>query len=283
MAHRFLPYMLYSLAGLLYACTAGKDSPDDYLTRAREMVRAEQYQMAKMYLDSIRILFPDDLTKIKEGMKVMREVDFAEQQRTLAFCDSVLKQRQTELPMVSKNFVFEKNAEYERLGHYFYKTQKYEDNFGRTFLQSKVDEKGRLVITSYYSGSTPIHHTRFTAYNPQRLFAQTQPVAKDGAMNYSFEDDGTTYEIVRYNYRTENGVVNFMLEHLNEPISIELNGIRNHQYSLAQRDKEALKAAVDLSVVLSDINRLLDEMRLAQAKMEYILSRKDHPVEEPNN
>jgi len=248
-------------------------SPDDYLNEARELIQSEQYQLAKMYIDSVKILFPKEYSKIRESMSVMREVSFAEQQRTLAFCDSMLKVRQNELPAASANFVFQKDAEYETIGHYIYKTQLNEKNYGRTYLQTKVDEKGRLVLTSYYCGSRMLNHTRVKVLSNDRVYAETFEVPRDGALNYSFRDGHLNYEIVRFNSKSENGVANFILMHLNEPVSVILEGKISISYKMNIQDKQALKSAMELSVTLSDITRLLSEIHLAQAKIEYLIQK----------
>jgi hypothetical protein len=271
---RLSKYIYLGLTVSLLSCAAIKDpSPDDYLNHARDLIQSQQYQLAKMYIDSIQILFPKEFSKIREGMTIMRQVSFAEQKRTLAFCDSMLKVRQNQLPEVTRNFIFEKDAEFETVGHYVYKTQLSEKNYGRTYLQTKVDEKGRLVLTSYYCGSRPLNHTRIRVTSRGDMFAETYDVPNDGALNYSYRDGGLNYEIVRFTQKTENGVVNFILSNQNNPINVNLNGERSINYRLSAQDKQALKEASDLSVVLSDITRLLSEIRLAQAKLEYLNTR----------
>ena len=92
---RLSKYIYLGLTVSLLSCAAIKDpSPDDYLNHARDLIQSQQYQLAKMYIDSIQILFPKEFSKIREGMTIMRQVSFAEQKRTLAFCDSMLKVRQ---------------------------------------------------------------------------------------------------------------------------------------------------------------------------------------------
>lgn len=269
-----LPFTIVGVTGFLTACTAMKDvGPDDYLDKAKELVKAEQYQSAKLYIDSVKILFPKEFSKIKEGLSIMREVNVEEQKRTLAFCDSMLKVRQNELPAATKNFSFQKDVEYESVGHYVPKSQVSENNFGRTYLQSKVDEKGRLIITSYYNGSKALNHTRIKASAGNGLFAESLPVPQDGALNYAFKDGGRQYEIVRLTNKTENGLVDFILLHKDMRLNIELFGDRNYSYVLNQQDKTALKASTDLSAILTDINRLLNEVRLAQAKLDYLYSK----------
>lgn len=260
--------------GLFGACSAMKDTgPDDYLNKARELMQAEEYQSAKLYIDSVRILFPKEFDKIREGMAIMRDVNLYEQQRTLAYCDSLLKVRQNELPEASKAFVFQKDPQFESIGHYIPKTQLTEENFGRTYLQTKVDERGRLVVTSYYAGAKPINHARIKASTQDGLFAESMTIPQDGALNYSFQDGGRQYEIVRLTDKTENGLVNFILMHLDAPVTIELSGDQTHTYTLTNQGKQALKATTNLSAILTDINRLLNEIRLAQAKLEYLYSK----------
>jgi hypothetical protein len=265
------PSLYLSITGLLISCsTMSEVQPDDYLNRAKELIQSQQYQLAKQYVDSVKIRFPKEFSKIREGLSIMRDINFAEQKRTLAFCDSMLKVRQTQLPEAQKPFAFEKNEEYESIGHYVYKSQVQDDNLGRTFLQTKVDEKGHLVLTSYYSGSRTLHHTGLRVSAPDGSFVESLVVPQDGALNYSFNDDGVRYEIVRFNEKAENGIIDFVLLHEKEPINISLTGGAAKAYHLSANDKKAMQASSELSVILSDITRLLDEIRLAQAKMEYI-------------
>ncbi|MDP4277019.1 MAG: hypothetical protein Q8914_05220 [Bacteroidota bacterium] len=268
------PTFILGVSGFLMSCSSMKDlGPDDYLNRARELLKEEQYQSAKLYIDSVRILFPKEFSKIKEGISVMREVNFSEQKRTLAYCDSMLKIRQNELPGATQNFIFQKDAEYETIGHYVPKSLLAENNYGRTFLQSKVDEKGRLILTSYYCGAKKLNHTKIRVSSRDGIYAESSDVPRDGAMNYSFSDGGLQYEIVCFNSKTENGIVDFILAHMDNPVTIELNGNKSRTYVLTSQEKQALKASDNLSCILTDINRLLDEIRLSQAKMEYILRR----------
>jgi len=267
-----------SIAALLYSCSSVSEvRPDDYLTRARELIHKQQYQLAKIYVDSVKICFPKEYAKIREGLSVMREINFAEQNRTLAFCDSMLEVRQNELPAAKSNFTFEKNMEYETMGHYVYKAQIQDQNLARTFLQTKVDEKGNLVLTSYYCGTRTLNHDRVHVSAPDDTYAETLVVPYDGALNYRYSDGATRYEYVCFNRRKENGVINFIILHEKQPISVTLYGGTPKTYTLNRDDKKAMLAASNLSAILSDITRLLDEMRLAQAKLDYIY-KKQHSI-----
>ena len=270
------PYLYFSISGLLFSCASKNDvQPDEYLNKARELIQTQQFQAAKIFVDSIRIRFPKNFEKIREGLSVMREINFAEQKRTLAFCDSMLKVRQNELPAAQKSFVFEKDAEYESIGHYVYKTQIQDKSLGRTFLQTKVDENGNIVLTSYYCGNRALNHTSIRVTSNDGMYAESLVVPKDGALNYDFNDNGTHYEIVRFNKKAENGIVNFVLSNENKPITISLLGGRQKTYRVTADEKTAMKQASELSVILTDITRLLNEIRLSQAKMDYIYKKQE--------
>jgi len=269
-----------SITAILFSCSSVSEvRPDDYLLRAKELIQKQQYQLAKLYVDSVRIRFPKEYAKIREGLSVLREINFAEQNRTLAFCDSMLEIRQNELPAAKSNFTFEKNLEYETIGHYVYRSQVQDQNLGRTFLQTKVDEKGNLVLTSYYCGCRAVNHNRVHVSAPDGTYAETVTIPKDGALNYSFNDGNIRYEIVRFNRKAENGVINFVLLHQKQPVTVTLYGGTPKGYNLSRTDKQAMQAASNLSAILSDINKLLDEMHLAQAKLDYIYRKQNHVSE----
>ena len=264
-------FVQLSIAALLFSCSSVSEvRPDDYLMRAKELIQKQQFQLAKIYVDSVRIRFPKEYAKIREGLSVMREINYAEQNRTLAFCDSMLGIRQNELPAAKSGFTFEKNMEYETIGYYVYKAQVVENNLGRTFLQTKVDEKGNLVLTSYYCGSRKLNHDRVHVTAPDDTYAETLSVPYDGALNYRYTDGDIRYENVCFNRKKENGVINFVLLHQKQSVTVTLYGGSLMAYRLSNGDKQAMQAASNLSAILSDITKLLDEMRLAQAKLDYI-------------
>jgi len=272
MVSRFFSFYLFlSITGLLVSCSLEKGAqPDEYINKAKELLKVEQFQKAKTYLDSIQLKFPKNFAKIREGISVMREVNFAEQKRTLSFCDSMLKVRQDELPEAQKSFSFIKDTEYETVGNYVHKSQIHENNYSRTYLQTKVDEKGNLILTSFYSGNRAINHDCVRATSKDGSYVESLKVPRDGALNYAFQDNGTHYESVHFNRKAENGIINFILMHANDPVTISLMGGTQKAYRLTPNEKAVMKSASELSVILSDITQLLNEIHLAQAKLDYI-------------
>lgn len=262
------------------ACAPKKDEADIYIEKARQSMETGQYQHAKKYIDSIRIVFPKNYTKIKEGIVVLREVEYAEQKRTKEYCDSLLRIRQAEFPDKQKCFVFQQNKAYESIGYYVHVKQLQKNNHDQTYIQAKVDERGKMVLISYYAGERNLGHNKIRVYAPNDSYAETEIVPRDGALNYAFQDSGLYYEIVRFNERKINNILDFMSMHEGEKLRVVLMGDKNKkQYTMQENDKKAIISAAELSLVLSDITILLDEIRLSQAKMNYILSKRDDSVE----
>jgi hypothetical protein len=275
MVSRFFSFYLFlSITGLFVSCSSEKGAqPDEYINKAKELLKVEQFQKAKIYLDSIQLKFPKNFAKIREGISVMREINFAEQKRTLSFCDSMLKIRQDELPEAQKSFSFIKDTEYETVGNYVHKSQIHENNYSRTYLQTKVDEKGNLILTSFYCGSRAINHDGIRVTTKDGSYVESLKVHRDGALNYAFQDNGTHYESVHFNRKAENGIINFILMHANDPVTVALQGGALKSYRLTQNEKAVMKSASELSVILSDITQLLNEIHLAQAKLDYLYSK----------
>lgn len=262
--------VIISIFSIFLSCSDNKKDPDYYLNEAKTLMNSHKYQLAKKSIDSIQILFPEKYSKIREGIRVMHEINYQEQKRTYLFCDSLLRIKQTEFKDLSKNFAYEKNAKYESMGHYIYKTQLLKNNYHRSFLQTKVNENGRLILTSYYCGRKKINHNYIKVMNKHALFAETKRIDSKNSSSYSFFDGEYHFEMVQFRRRSENGIINFILSNINGILMVMPNGNRKYMYYLTKGDKTAIKETKELSTVLSDINKLNDEIKLAKAKIKYL-------------
>ena len=80
------------------------------LNAAREAFEQGDYQSAKNSLDSLKILYPKAFDARREALKLMREVELAEQKRNIAAFDSLIQAKQAELEtMLKSGFTFEKD------------------------------------------------------------------------------------------------------------------------------------------------------------------------------
>ena len=88
----------------------------------------------------------------------MQQVELKEQEKTLAYLDSMLQEKQEAVDAIKGNYAFEKDAEYQRIGNYLHPSQVIEKNLHRSYLRFQVDENGVMSMTSIYCGPHNIHH-----------------------------------------------------------------------------------------------------------------------------
>ena len=65
----------------------------------------------------------------------MQQVELKEQEKTLVYLDSMLQEEQKEVDAIKKNYTFEKDAEYQKIGNYLHPSQVIEKNLHRSYLR----------------------------------------------------------------------------------------------------------------------------------------------------
>ena len=147
------------------------------LQTARAAFERGDYSEAKMQIDSIKILYPKAFETRREGIGLMQQVELKEQEKTLAYLDSMLQEKQEAVDAIKGNYAFEKDAEYQRIGNYLHPSQVIEKNLHRSYLRFQVDENGVMSMTSIYCGPHNIHHLAVKVTAPDGSFAET-PASK---------------------------------------------------------------------------------------------------------
>ena len=96
---------------LLAGCDdGGEKKAQENLRKAEAALEKENFNEAKLQIDSIRILYPKAFEARKQGVKLMQQVDLKEQQKSLIYLDSMMVVRQAQLDSVKGNFVLEKDT-----------------------------------------------------------------------------------------------------------------------------------------------------------------------------
>ena len=114
---------------LLAGCDdGGEKKAQENLRKAEAALEKENFNEAKLQIDSIRILYPKAFEARKQGVKLMQQVDLKEQRKSLIYLDSMMVVKQAQLDSVKGNFVLEKDTAYQEVGNYFYPTQTVEKN-----------------------------------------------------------------------------------------------------------------------------------------------------------
>ena len=161
--------LIAGLCCLLAACEDVEQKASERLLLARQALEAGQYDEAKTQIDSIKILYPKAFEARRAGIYLMQDVELAEQQKTLAWLDSLLQVRQQELDGFKDRFVLEKDTAYQQIGHYLAPSQVIEKNLHRSYLRFQADERGVMSLTSIYCGARNIHHTAVKVTAPVEM------------------------------------------------------------------------------------------------------------------
>lgn len=258
---------------LLFTFSCGPDIErlaGQRLGLAEEAFRAERFSEAKQLIDSIKILYPKAFEARRAGVGLLRDVEVAEQRRSIAYLDSVLNIQISEFGKIKGNFIFEKDERYQDIGLYFAPSQTMDKNLGRTFLRSQVDEKGGLTLVSVFSGSSFIHHHSVIVKVGDN-FART-PVSDDC---YEYTDLGTYYEKCNFIAGSDGGVSAFIALNRNNNIQVTLQGEKTVNYTMTSSDRESVALLFSFSQLLSSIESNKELKSEAERKLGFLLRERE--------
>jgi len=254
-------------ATLLAACgNNAEKKAGEKLQAAREALQRGDYSEAKIQVDSIKILYPKAFEARREGLKIIQQAELKEQEHSLVYLDSMLQVKQKEFEALKGKFVFEKNAEYQDIGNYFWPTQVVEKNLHRSYLRFQVNERGAMVMTSIYCGGSNIHHSAVKVTAPDGSFAET-PASKD---SYETTDLGEKIEKADYKLGQDGHVMGFIYMNKDKNIRVEYIGERKYAIIMSATDRQALVGVYELSQLLSSIEQVKKDIKEANLKIEFI-------------
>lgn len=259
------------------ACTDVEKQAVERLNMAQQAFAAGDYNEAKLQIDSIKILYPKAYNARKAGIGLMQEVELKEQQRSLAYLDSLLSTKQAEFNAMKGKFVLEKDQEYEAIGRYLHPSQVIEKNLNRSFLRFQVDERGAMSMTSIYCGSRNIHHTAVKV-STNDSFAQTPPSTD----SYETSNLGVQIEKADYKLGQDGNVIGFICLNKEKSIKVEFVGERSYSTQMTQADRQAADLVYRLSQTLSAITQLNKEIDEAKQKIAFIEKRMEERAHHTN-
>ncbi len=264
--------IIYILPALLMlaGCNGDTKEAQAQLDKATALYEQNELAGAKNEIDSLKAHFPKELKVLKEGLTLMRQIEWKEAERNIAFIDSLLPIRQQEAEELVKGFVFEKDTAYDEIGHYIWKPQTIERNIERSYIRCGVNEEGEMYLASVYFGASPLKHTGIKLSTGNDVFTETASIPYDGGLNYRFENLGMTTEVVTYKGANGNDAIKFIYDNAKERIKIVYTGGKAYTLYMADADKKALVATYHLATVLSDVHQMSLAKNKALGRMDYL-------------
>ncbi|MDD2513103.1 MAG: hypothetical protein PHS71_07625 [Proteiniphilum sp.] len=267
------PIFLLLILQLCFSCTGKGNGAKEYLSDADRAYKSGNYPLAKLKIDSIKILYPESFDEIKAGFELMQEVRMAENRRNIVFCDSMLHVNYALLNEMLTKFDFVRDSRYQEFGEYYPKVYPHHSSLQRNGLRSGVREKGVLFIESILSDSS-IKHNHIRVTSRDGSFAETLPVTSDG-LNYRFNTLDRGYEIVRYSGKDENGVAQFIYTFQDDPVTVQFIGKRTITVPLSEVSRKGIAQSFELSSLLLNIEQLKMEKEKSEVLIRYLESRSD--------
>ena len=258
---------LLFLSLIIISCSGKKRDAKTYLHEAGNAFAESNYTLAKLKIDSIKILYPKSFDEIKAGFALMQQVRMSENKRNIVYCDSMLHEQYNQLNEMLTKFDFVRDDRYQEFGEYYPKIYPHKSSLNQNGLRSGVGEKGDLFIESVLSGSAVRHHKiKVTAGDGS--FAESLAVTSDG-LNYRFQTLDQSYEIVR----NENGVARFIYTFQHDPIRVEFIGKRTVSVNLSKAAKQGIAHSLELSTLLLNIEQLKFEKEKSEILIRYLESK----------
>jgi len=255
-----------------------------HLDNAKEAFSIGNYNVAKQEIDSIKILYPKAFEARRQGIKLMQQIEEAEQMRAIEYEDSVIAVATAAFEKIKGNYTFEKDERYQDLGLYTIKSQAPQRNTDRTYIRAQVDELGRMTLISSYRGSSYIHHD-WLKLSVGEVYVDT-PESSD---RHEFEDLGVYYEWLSFINGNDGGAAAFINANKDANITYTLYRKTGPDSSrpvyrnlkLNKDDRYAIASLYDLSQVLLTLNEHKNLREEADRHLKFIRSKmKDESAEE---
>lgn len=258
--------LMMCLCCTLFSCNDTEKKAEEKLQAARNAFEQGNYNEAKILIDSIKTLYPKAFDVRRAGIGLMQEIELKEQERSLLYLDSMLQAKQQVFDAIKSKYIFEKEAEYQNIGHYLHPSQVIEKNLHRSFLRFQVDENGIMSMTSIYCGFRNIHHIAVKVIAPDGSFAET-PASKD---SYETTDLGEKIEKADYKMGEDGNVMGFLYLNKDKNIKIQYQGECPYSTAMSPTDRQALADVHELAQLLSSISEIKKNMEEANLKIGFV-------------
>ena len=273
---RNIKLILAGLALILASCSQDEQKASNLLQRAEVSFQQGNYNEAKLQIDSVKVLYPKAFEARKAAIRLMQRVDLEEQQRTLAYLDSMLAVKQLSLDSIKGKYVLEKDIEYQEIGNYFDPSQVVEKNVGRSFLRAQVSERGEMLLTSIFCAGGKLHHTAVKVSNKDS-FAQT-PVSND---SYETTNLGRAIEKADYKLGNDGGVIGFIVANRDaKSLKLEFIGDRTYRTVMYEKDIKAIASVSDLARILLSMEEIRKEQKEANLKIQFVTRKMEEAAAE---
>ena len=228
---------------------------------------ARKIGAAKTLLDSIHNHFVDVPDVYRDARELSRAVARYENERTIAFLDSMLFACDAEQQILLKLMVVDDpDAPSPR---YISKTQQAYRTFNRSYVKAATDANGLFSLISVFTGDKSLHHDRFTISVGDEFVEMSQ--VSDAAYRNEFSDDERVWETVRYSGTEAAEAAKFIESHHQDRVAVDFIGSKAHFITyLTDADKDAIAHVWALSRSLRESRKIKGMIRKSRLEMKNV-------------
>ena len=232
-----------------------------YLQRVDSLLLLNNIEVAKRTLDSIHVLFPQEVEERKKALLKKYEIEELELERNFIFYDSIIRVKQTVIDSIEHFFVVKADSFYrgERVYEHFMQARM----FPKTSLKLDVTEKGTLNMSSIYLGNFPLKYTTMLI-SSKGVFIQLE---EQSSRLYTFRDGDTYWEIVNYNEKNVQDALSFINQFKQETIEITLQGQKKYSFILNNEDKNRIISTWYYATLLQEYNFAKTQHNIINSKI----------------
>lgn len=246
------PIAIMLLTTLMAGCTEDVErQAQPYLERAEQAYTTKQYSLAKLQLDSIKLLYPKAFETRKRAQQLQVRVELDEAVAGKQYTDSLLTDTRARLSPLTAQLQLDKDARYQDVGHYYSGRHRAEQQVGRSYLRPQVSEQGECSIVAFYRGKAVGAHTlRLTAPDGtfMELRAQAEPYLTTDALGRTERTD--------YAVPADAGIASFVAQCQSLPRVTLMGQSGNASLPFGKHEAKALEQVCELASLLRLINEL---------------------------
>lgn len=199
--------------------------------------------------------------QLRAERHVQDSLALTQQQRSLAYYDSLLQATLPTVDPILKRFRYVREDQYEDHGHYEHRLLSTTSNTARNFIQIYITDDYRMEVKAYYYGSQPIDIQRIT------IHADSIYNTLSGT-RHGFEAEGY-HETFTLNQEDGLSLLKFIDSYANTRLQICYEGARSkYRFYLSDNDKQALLDSYQLGCIISDIHQLEQQIRQTSLQIE---------------
>ena len=258
--------LLIVAASILFSCEKSvEESARLLLAEARGLYALNEYNTARMLIDSLSLTYPKAYKTRREAELLRREVMLKEKQRDVEYftgmCDALSSKRDS----LVAGFVFNKEGQYQDMGYYTVPSQAIALNPFNNFLRASVRENGDAYLTSYYRGAKIAHKTLKVSAGDSFV------VCDEPFSSRSYWYLGTYNERRDYRYGADNGIMDY-ISSASSPVKVEISGEQGkYEYMLRGEDAVAIRRVIELSNLLKMLNEANTMRDEAQRALDFLI------------